>query len=101
VARDELPFAELDAMARQRAEALSASGIFTPMDGADLDERFEAAAVKALRVPVLAERYAGLRATARKVIPEPVRPVVRRVVRVIDRVLRRGFEAGERLVGRR
>lgn len=67
------------------ADRLRASKAWTGRDEAELDQRFEAAAVAALRVPALAERSAVLRRVGRQVIPARLRPMVRIAARSLDR----------------
>lgn len=69
----------------ERAGRLRADGAWSLADDAELDRRFEAAAVAALRVPAIAERSARLRRVGRRVVPERLRPAVRRAAGVLDR----------------
>lgn len=69
-----------------RAAAVRRAAQWSAADDAELDRRFEAAAVAALRVPALAERSAYLRRVGRRVVPERLRPVARRAAGVVDRV---------------
>ena len=94
------PPSELARAATAEARRLRADGVVTAAFERDLDERFELAASRALRVPALAERSARLRRVAKGVVPERARPPLRRLVRVLDVLARRGFELVESKVRR-
>jgi len=85
--------------AAARAADLRAAGAWSIADEAELDRRFEVAAVAALRAPALAERSARLRRIGRRAVPQSLRPAARLAVRGIDRcaalVLER-YEAGRK-----
>ena len=87
--------AQLARGAAVEARRLRADGVLTAAFERDLDERFELAATRALRVPALAERSARLRRVAKGIVPEGARPPLRRLVRALDAVARRGFELAE------
>ncbi|HVC25132.1 MAG TPA: hypothetical protein VND23_05190 [Acidimicrobiales bacterium] len=89
---------DADALVRdasREAERLRASGVITEQFERELDERFEAAAVRALRVPAIAERSARLRAIARRVVPPAARPAARVAARAGDRLLRAAYSVVE------
>ncbi|HUY29572.1 MAG TPA: hypothetical protein VMV02_01090 [Acidimicrobiales bacterium] len=74
--------------AAREVERLRSSGLVPERFERELDARFEAAAVRALRVPAFAERSARLRALARRVVPRAARPAARAAARAGDRLLR-------------
>jgi len=83
------------AAAEADARRLRAEGIVTDAYVQELDARFEAAAVRALRVPALGERSARLRRLAKRVVPKRARPLVRRAARRGDQAVRRAYELAE------
>lgn len=87
--------------AHAEAGRLRREGILTEAFCRELDARFEAAAVRALRVPAFSERSAKLRRAARRVVPSRARPPLRRLASMADRVLRRVFEIAESRLERR
>lgn len=100
-----VPAAPLDlagvvAAAERQAAALRAGGGWSDADDAELAARFETAAQQALRVPALAERSATLRSLARRFVPRAAKPLLRRVARAADQLVRAGFERVERRVDR-
>ncbi len=86
---------------RDRAAGVREAGQWTSVDDAELDRRFEAAAVAALRVPALAERSAFLRQVGRRVVPERLRPAARRAAGLVDRAGSAALSRYGRLRGRR
>lgn len=86
---------------RQRAAAVRDDGQWSNADDAELDRRFEAAAIAALRVPALAERSAFLRQLGRRVVPEQLRPAARRAAGLVDRAGAVALSCYGRLRGRR
>ncbi len=99
-ARSTLPSAVV-AAAEADAARLRDEGIVSDAYAHELDVRFEAAAVRALRVPALGERSAVLRRFAKRVVPERARPFVRRAAFRGDRTFRRAFELAESRLARR
>ncbi len=87
--------AGLRAAAAAEARRLRSSGTVTEAFERDLDARFEEAAVRALRVPALAERSARLRRAAKRVVPDKARPPLRRLVRLGDQIVREVFALAE------
>jgi hypothetical protein len=74
------------------AARLRAAGTVTPAFLSELDARFEQAAERALKLPAFAERSARLRRIARRVVPAPARPALRRAGARLDRALRQVAE---------
>ncbi|MDA8291274.1 MAG: hypothetical protein M0Z33_06285 [Actinomycetota bacterium] len=83
--------AEILREAASEAGRLRASGVVSAEFERELDSRFESAAVRALRVPAIAERSVRARSVARRVVPARARPAARRIARAGDRVLRAAF----------
>jgi len=84
--------ADADTLVRSavdEASRLRAQGTVPPEFLAELDHRFEQAAERALKVPAFAERSAVARRIARRVVPAPARPLLRRAGARTDRLLRR------------
>ncbi|MGP8162406.1 MAG: hypothetical protein ACLQAN_01265 [Acidimicrobiales bacterium] len=81
------------ARARVDVERLAAAGRWTAENTAELDRVFERSATRALRRPRFAERSLMLRRIARRVVPAPARPYLRRVLA--------SFEGPRRVLGAR
>lgn len=84
-----------------RAATVRQAGQWSAAEDAELDRRFEAAAVAALRVPALAERSTFLRQVGRRVVPEQLRPAARRAAGIVDRAGAAAVTRYGRLRGRR
>jgi hypothetical protein len=89
---DPSSFADIVAAAEADAARLRSEGTVGDSYERELDERFELAAVRALRVPAFAERSAVLRRAAKRVVPRRARPLARGLAHRGDRALRRAFE---------
>lgn len=77
--------ADLARRGAARAAVVRQAGQWSAAEEAELDRRFEMAAVAALRVPALAERSTFLRQVGRRVVPEHLRPAARRAAGMVDR----------------
>ncbi len=71
--------------ARRDVMELATEGRWNKEDEAELERRFERATYDALRAPRLAERSVRLRKIARRTIPRPWRPRLRRGLARIER----------------
>ncbi|MGA8295824.1 MAG: hypothetical protein WB770_02155 [Acidimicrobiales bacterium] len=72
--------------ARDDVAALVAEGRWTLGDDAALEQQLARATFDALRAPRLAERSVRLRKIARRTIPRPLRPKLRRALARAERV---------------
>jgi hypothetical protein len=77
---------QIVAESRRDVDSLYAEGRWRPEDDNDLEGRFARATYDALRAPRIAERSVRLRKIARRTIPRPLRPKLRRALARIERV---------------
>jgi hypothetical protein len=72
--------------ARRDVSSLASNGRWTAEDDAQLERSFARATYDAMRAPRLAERSVRLRKIARRTIPRPLRPKLRRALARVERV---------------
>ncbi len=77
---------QIVAESRRDVDSLDAEGRWSAEDDNDLERRFARATYDALRAPRIAERSVRLRKIARRTIPRPLRPKLRRALARIERV---------------